>query len=72
MEAESENEVHVTLTIDQIVEIFKAGMRRGEEEATAYDWGTTASGRASDDLLEALVEIGASREDAAKWIKGKL
>lgn len=30
----------LTLTPAQIVRIYKAGIKRGAEEATAYDWGS--------------------------------
>jgi len=34
--------------------IYKAGMRRGSDEATAHDWGSRASGSEYDNLIEAL------------------
>jgi NADH:ubiquinone oxidoreductase subunit F (NADH-binding) len=72
MEKESADQVRLTLTIDQVIEIFRAGMRRGEEEASAFDWGCSPIGRASDDLVEALMDIDMSRDYASNLVKGKL
>lgn len=47
----------LALTFEQIQTIYKAGIRRGEEEASAYDWGTRASGDTDDNLSEAIHDI---------------
>lgn len=49
--------VTVNLTLEQIRLIFKAGMKRGSDEATAYDWGCSANGSPDDELSDALHDI---------------
>ena len=49
----------LNLTIKNVVDIFNAGMRRGEleaSEASAFEWGCRASGSAKDELIDALVD----------------
>ena len=36
--------------------VYQAGMRRGSDEASAYDWGTSASGGEYDNLVEAIYD----------------
>jgi len=43
------------LTAVQIVDIYLAGKRRGEEEATAFEWGSSASGSRFDELENELI-----------------
>lgn len=33
-----------TFTIEQIKDIYRAGIRQGEDEATAYEWGASSFG----------------------------
>ena len=47
--------MELTLTPEQIVEIYRAGMQRGSDEATAYDWGSRASGKMLDNLEDCLL-----------------
>ena len=51
------NKDKLALTFEQIQTIYKAGLRRGEEEASAYDWGSRANGDTDDNLAEAIHEI---------------
>ena len=44
-------------TIEQIKAIYAAGIKRGGDEATAFDWGCRASGGQFDELEEALDDI---------------
>jgi len=46
-----------TFTIEQIKEIYRAGIRRGSDEQCAYDWGTRASGSEYDECVEAIHDI---------------
>lgn len=46
-----------TFTIEQIREIYEAGIRRGNDEATAHDWGTRPDGNKFDALVEAMSDI---------------
>lgn len=46
-----------TFTAKQIKELFRAGIRRGEKEATAYHWGFTASDPEVDDCINAVYDI---------------
>ena len=45
----------ILLTPAQIVEVYKAGIERGNEEAVAYDWGSSPSGGKFDPLENCLV-----------------
>lgn len=45
------------LTMEQIKDIYRAGMNRGESEASAFDRGYSASGREYDNLEEVMCEI---------------
>ena len=46
-----------TFTIKQIKDIYRAGIRRGEEEASAYTWGSFACGPEIDKCVEAVCDI---------------
>lgn len=46
-----------TLTIENIKDIYRAGVRRGENEQCAYDWGTSAGGSTYDECVEAMQDI---------------
>jgi hypothetical protein len=46
-----------TFTIDQIKDIYRAGIRCGEEEASAYDWGSSTLGREFDNCIDAIHDI---------------
>ena len=39
---------------DLIKLVYKAGIRRGADEASSYDWGCSATGDEYDNLIEAL------------------
>ena len=47
----------MTFTIDQIKDIYRAGMRRGESEASAYEWGSSATGSTFDECVDAIHNI---------------
>ena len=46
-----------TFTIEQIKQIYQAGIRRGSDEQCAYDWGTRTSGGEYDECVEAIHDI---------------
>ncbi len=46
-----------TFTIEQIKDIYRAGIRRGEEGQCAYDWGCSPAGREIDNCVEAVCDI---------------
>jgi hypothetical protein len=47
----------MTLTFDQIEEIYQAGVERGNDEATSYDWGSSPRNAYLDNLIDAISEI---------------
>lgn len=47
----------LTLDFAAIDEIYKAGVRRGNDEATSYEWGSSPSGKFHDELIDALHDI---------------
>lgn len=53
-----------TFTIEQIKQIYQAGIRRGSDEQCAYDWGTRASGGEYDECVEAIHDIV---NEGIKW-----
>ena len=46
-----------TFTIEQIKDIYQAGIRRGENQQCAYDWGSRAGGGEYDECVEAIHDI---------------
>lgn len=46
-----------TFTIDQIKQIYSAGIRRGSDEQCAHDWGCRASGKEYDELIDTFSDI---------------
>ena len=48
-----------TLTLDmkQLMQIFEAGVARGEDEQSSYDWGSKAYGTRKEKLADAIYEI---------------
>lgn len=46
-----------TFTIEQIKEIYSAGIRRGEEVQSAYDWGSSPNGKIYDECVGAIFDI---------------
>ena len=46
-----------TFTIEQIKDIYRAGIKRGSDEQCAYDWGTRAGGSEYDECVEAIHDI---------------
>lgn len=46
-----------TFTIEQIKEIYNAGVRRGNEEYCSHDWGGFPSGGYYDECVEAIHTI---------------
>ncbi len=54
-----------TLTMDQIKAIFDAGRHRGSDEATAYDWGSNATGKRYDNLVDVMFDI--INKDIPNW-----
>jgi len=47
----------LTMTAAQVRAVYDAGRRRGEDEATAYEWGSRAQGKTYDEMFEAVTEI---------------
>ena len=41
----------------QIIRIFEAGIRRGEDVATAYEWGSRVSGGKYDEMIDEIQDI---------------
>jgi hypothetical protein len=55
-----------TFTIEQIKDVYRAGIRRGEEVQSAYDWGSSTNGHEFDECVEAvydIVNVGKNWED---------
>ena len=46
-----------TFTIKQIKEIYQAGIKRGEVEASAYEWGTRPNGEEYDECISVIDDI---------------
>ena len=46
-----------TFTIDQVKAIYEAGIRRGTDEQSAYDWGCYTSGGKYSELVDAIYDI---------------
>ena len=46
-----------TLTMKQVIDIFRAGVDRGQSEASAFEWGCSAGGGKFDKLEDAIEEI---------------
>jgi len=46
-----------TFTIKQLKEIFDAGCTHGENEATAFDWGTHCSSSRDDEFAWAMADL---------------
>lgn len=53
-----------TFTIEQIKDIYRAGIRRGSDEQSAHDWGCRASGKTFDECVEAVHDIV---NEGKKW-----
>ena len=53
-----------TFTIEQIKDIYRAGIKRGNDEQSAYDWGARASGNQYDECVEAIHDI---INEGKKW-----
>lgn len=49
--------IKMTLTIEDIKEIYEAGIRRGEEQQSAYDWGSVPISRKFDECISSLYDI---------------
>jgi hypothetical protein len=46
-----------TFTIEQIKEIYAAGIERGRDEATAEDWGSPTWGEKYDECVDVMARI---------------
>lgn len=46
-----------TFTIEQIKDIYRAGIRRGSEEECSYQCGSSATGRTYDNCIDAIHDI---------------
>ncbi len=47
----------MNFTVDQLRSIFAAGRRRGDDEATAYAWGSRPQTNREDAFIDALREV---------------
>ena len=46
-----------TFTVEQIKDIYRAGIERGADEASAYNCGSRAYGKQYDNCVEAVYDI---------------
>lgn len=46
-----------TFTIEQIKEIYQAGIDRGNDEATSFEWGSSPHGSKFDNCVQAIYDI---------------
>jgi hypothetical protein len=46
-----------TFTIEQIKDIYRAGIRRGEDVQSAFDWGCSPRGAEFDECIDAIHDI---------------
>lgn len=46
-----------TFTIEQIKDIYRAGIRRGEEVQSAYDWGSSPTSKEFDECVGVIYDI---------------
>lgn len=51
-------------TIEQIKDIYRAGIRRGEDVQSASDWGCSPSGKEFDGCVDAMHDIV---NEGIKW-----
>ena len=58
----------MTLTMDQIKEIYDAGVERGNDEATSYDWGGSPRNAYHDNLIDAIFDI-VNKNMTEEWDK---
>jgi hypothetical protein len=56
-----------TFTIEQIKQIYSAGIRRGSDEQSAHDWGCRPNGKEYDECVEAIHDIV---NEGFKWGDG--
>lgn len=69
------DETTIALTMAQIKDIFREGCRRGENEATAFEWGSHCFGTRDGDLADAICEVlndGVAWDDPRYIKSGKL
>jgi len=73
----------VSLDWKMLKAVYQAGIRRGNDEASAYDWGTSPSGGEYDNLAEAIHDTVNDGKDYASlgyhswdsveaWVKTQL
>ncbi len=61
-----------TFTIEQIKGIYDAGIRRGMNEASAYEWGSTTVGNTYDEAVDwfhDFVNTGVDWQDEENYVK---
>jgi hypothetical protein len=46
-----------TFTIEQIKEIYRAGIRRGIDVQSAYDWGSSPTSKEFDECVSVIYDI---------------
>lgn len=47
----------LTVTMKQVIDIFRAGVDRGQSEASAFEWGCSPGGTKFDKLEDAIEKI---------------
>lgn len=46
-----------TLNKEQLISVFNAGIERGEDQASSYEWGCCPHGKKLDNLVDAIYDI---------------
>jgi hypothetical protein len=60
-----------TFTIEEIKQIFRAGVRQGEDQASAYDWGSSPKQSEDEAFKEAISDIIYDRKvQSGRYISG--
>lgn len=49
--------ITLTLTIEDIKRIYEAGIRRGEEQQSSFDWGSPPMSKKYDECISALYDV---------------
>jgi len=55
------------LTLEQLFELFKDGIKQGEDKQSSYDWGTYCRTQDHEAFKESLIEIMIDRTKYIKW-----
>lgn len=55
-------------SIDELRQIFKAGVEQGQDEATSHDWGTVSRWDADKAFFEAVRDVLIARK-GGEWVE---